>query len=184
MHFFLRTRDLLVNQKTMQSHLFTTLHPFSPVIFATATVVAFILLYNSRFNFHCYKLYTAWSNAYSEISPEVTLRPLSWLFARKITKGIHSRKPASLSPPNTVFNLCVPFSHTLSAAWTRCTTSDALFFQSKSALPLVCILTVSCPATPKSASLAWPSLLRRMLPALMSRWIFRREWRYSRPLSV
>ena len=31
-----------------------TLHPLSLVIFATATVVAFILLRNSRFNFHCY----------------------------------------------------------------------------------------------------------------------------------
>ena len=34
--------------------LFSTLHPLSPVIFATATVVAFVLLRNSRFNFHCY----------------------------------------------------------------------------------------------------------------------------------
>ena len=33
---------------------FPTLHPFSPVIFATATVVAFVLLRNCRFNFHCY----------------------------------------------------------------------------------------------------------------------------------
>ena len=31
-----------------------TLHPLSPVIFATATVVAFVLLRNSRFTFHCY----------------------------------------------------------------------------------------------------------------------------------
>ena len=29
-------------------------HPLSPVIFATATVVEFVLLRNSRFNFHCY----------------------------------------------------------------------------------------------------------------------------------
>lgn len=45
-------------------------------------------------------------------------------------------------------------------------------------------VTVSCPATPKSASLACPSVLRRMFPALMSRWIFLMKWRYSRPLSV
>ena len=52
--FFLRTRDLLVSQKTMQRHFFSTLHPLSTVIFATATVLAFVLLRNSRFNFHCY----------------------------------------------------------------------------------------------------------------------------------
>ena len=34
--------------------LFSTLHPLSTVIFATATVLAFVLLYYSRFNFHCY----------------------------------------------------------------------------------------------------------------------------------
>ena len=38
----------------MQRHLFSTLHPLSLAIFATATVVAFVLLHNSRFNFHCY----------------------------------------------------------------------------------------------------------------------------------
>ena len=38
----------------MQRHFFSTLHPLSPVIFAAATVVAFVLLHNSRFNFHCY----------------------------------------------------------------------------------------------------------------------------------
>jgi len=34
--------------------LFPTLHPLSMVIFATATVLAFVLLCDSRFNFHCY----------------------------------------------------------------------------------------------------------------------------------
>ena len=34
--------------------LFSTLHPLSTVIFATATVLAFVLLRDSRFNFHCY----------------------------------------------------------------------------------------------------------------------------------
>ena len=38
------------NEKTLFS---PTLHPLSLVIFATATVVAFVLLCNSRFNFHC-----------------------------------------------------------------------------------------------------------------------------------
>ena len=45
-------------------------------------------------------------------------------------------------------------------------------------------LTVNCPATPKSASLAWPSVLSSMLPAFMSRCIFRLSCKYSSPLSV
>ena len=52
--FFLRTRDLLVSQKTTHRHFFSTRHPISTVIFATATVLAFVLVRNSRFNFHCY----------------------------------------------------------------------------------------------------------------------------------
>ena len=38
---------------------FSTLHPLSLVIFATATVVVFVLLHNSRFNFHCYTQHEA-----------------------------------------------------------------------------------------------------------------------------
>ena len=55
--FFLRTRDLSSDQpqndaKTPFVHV--TLHPLSTVIFATATILAFALLRNSNFNFHCY----------------------------------------------------------------------------------------------------------------------------------
>ena len=52
--FCLRTRNLLVSQKTTQRHFFPTLHPLSTVNFATSTVLAFVLLRDSRFNFHCY----------------------------------------------------------------------------------------------------------------------------------
>ena len=52
--FFLWTRDLLVSQKMMQRHFFSTLHPFSTVIFAIAIVLASVLLRDSKFNFHCY----------------------------------------------------------------------------------------------------------------------------------
>ena len=52
--FFLRTRGLLVSQKTTQRHFFSTLHPLSTVNFATAAVLAFVLLRNSRYNFHFY----------------------------------------------------------------------------------------------------------------------------------
>ena len=38
----------------MQRHFFSTLHPLYPVIFATAKVMAFVLLHHSRFNFYCY----------------------------------------------------------------------------------------------------------------------------------
>ena len=69
------THDFLVSQKTMQRHFFSILHPLSLVIFATATVVAFVLLHNSKFNFHCYTQREA-TNTYSEISSEVTLQPL------------------------------------------------------------------------------------------------------------
>ena len=40
-------------KKTTQRH-FSHLPPLSPVIFATATVVAFVLFRHARFNFHCY----------------------------------------------------------------------------------------------------------------------------------
>jgi len=39
------------NAKTL---FYPTLHHLYTVIFATATVVAFVLLRNSSFNFHCY----------------------------------------------------------------------------------------------------------------------------------
>ena len=38
----------------IQRHFFSTLHPLSMVIFATATALAFVLLRDSRFNFHFY----------------------------------------------------------------------------------------------------------------------------------
>ena len=41
-------------QQKNYTDTFFILHPLSLVIFATAAVVAFVLLVNSRFNFHCY----------------------------------------------------------------------------------------------------------------------------------
>ena len=52
--FFLWTHDLLVSHKMMQRQFIFTLHPLSAVIFAIATVLSFVLLRNSSFNFHCY----------------------------------------------------------------------------------------------------------------------------------
>ena len=90
--FFPRTRDLLVSQKTTQRHFFSTLHPLSPVIFATATVVAFVLLRNSRLKFHCY---TQREVTPTQKSARKWRCDLSRLLARKITKGIYSCQPAS-----------------------------------------------------------------------------------------
>ena len=73
---------------------FSTLHPLSRVMFLTVTVVAFVLLRNSNFNFHCY--------TQREATPTHKSGDLSRFLARKITKGIHSCKPASLNRPIAV----------------------------------------------------------------------------------
>ena len=53
MHFF---HEIVIFRSAKKRHkdIFSILHPLSLVIFATATVLAFVLLCNSRFNFHCY----------------------------------------------------------------------------------------------------------------------------------
>ena len=93
-HFFPRTRDLLISQNTTQRHFFSILFSLSPVIFATATVMAFVLLRNSSFNFHCY---TQREATPTQKSARKWRCDLSRLLARKITKGIYSFKPASLN---------------------------------------------------------------------------------------
>ena len=86
----------MLNQNKWCKDTFSTLHYHALVIFATVTVVAFVPLHNSRFNFHCYTL--------CEAMPTQKLAQkwhcnLSWLLAWKITKGILSCKPASLNRP-------------------------------------------------------------------------------------
>ena len=93
--FFLRTRDLLVIQKTTQRPFFSTLHPLSTVIFATATELAFVLLCNSRFSFRCYTQREATPTQKSARKCAATSRD----FLREITKRIHSSKPASPNRP-------------------------------------------------------------------------------------
>ena len=75
--------------------LFSTLHPLSLVIFVTAPVMAFILLRNSRFNFHCYTQHEA---TYSEISLGMMLQPLATSCTNDY-KGHSLMKPASLNCP-------------------------------------------------------------------------------------
>ena len=76
--------------------LFSTFHPLSPVFFATATVVAFVQLHNSRFNFHCYRHCEATPTQKSAWKWHCNL---SQLLAQKITKGNHLCKPFSLNRP-------------------------------------------------------------------------------------
>ena len=54
--FFLSTnsRSFDQPQNDAKTLFFPTLHPLSTVIFATATVLAFVLLRSSNFNCHCY----------------------------------------------------------------------------------------------------------------------------------
>ena len=94
--FFPWNRNLLVSQKWCKDTFFPTLHLFSLVIFATATVVAFVLLRNSRFNFQCY---TQREATPTQKSAQKCCCDLLRLLARKITKGIHSCKHASLNRP-------------------------------------------------------------------------------------
>ena len=91
MHFFKKSCLIFWSALKWRRHFFP-----SSVIFATATVVPFVLLRNSRFNFHCY--------TQREATPTQKLArkwrcDLSRLLARKITKG----KPASLNRPTALF---------------------------------------------------------------------------------
>ena len=79
--------------------LFSILHHLSPVILANAAVVAFILLRNSRFNFHC-SIHSMNQRLYRN-QPRNGSCNLSRLLALKITKGIHTCKPVSLNCPLT-----------------------------------------------------------------------------------
>ena len=108
-------------KRKMQRHFFSTLHPLSPVIFATATVVAFVLLRNSMFNFHCYTQLEATHTQKS--ARKWCCNPLQ-LLAWKITKGIYSCKPASLNCPiklTTGDSLFYCSFHTTAGQWIRWT---------------------------------------------------------------
>ena len=92
------------SQKMTQRHFF--FHPPSPFPgnFCNWTVVAFVLLHNSRFNFHCYTQHEATP---TQKSARKWRCDLSWLLAIKITKGINSCKPASLNRPIDAREWCV-----------------------------------------------------------------------------
>ena len=91
----------VVSRKTMPVFCPHPPSPF-PVILANATVMAFVLLPNSRFSFHCYTQLEL--TAYSETGPGIGRCDLSRVLARKITKGIHSCKP--ISPKRPSYHCC------------------------------------------------------------------------------
>ena len=82
----------------MQRHFFPPSIIFPLVIFATAVMVAFVLLSNTRLNFRCYTIHSVNQHLLRN-RPGSDSCDLSRLLARKITKGIHSCKPASLNRP-------------------------------------------------------------------------------------
>ena len=94
--FFTKLRSSGQPKNSAKTLFFYTLHSLSLVIFATATVAAFVLLRNSRFNFHCY---TQREATPTQKSAWKWCCDPSRLLAWKITKGIHSCKPASLNCP-------------------------------------------------------------------------------------
>ena len=60
MHFiFHKLATFWLAEKRRKDTFFPTLHPLSLVIFATTTVVAFVLLCSSWFHFHCYTQHEA-----------------------------------------------------------------------------------------------------------------------------
>ena len=96
--FFPRTRNLLVSQKTTQRHFFSILHPLSMVIFATATVLACVLLRDSRW-FHCYTQREATPTQKSARKCAATSRDV---LRKRLQSAIHSSKPASLNHPISI----------------------------------------------------------------------------------
>ena len=56
--------------KKWHRHFFSTLHPLSTVIFATATVLAFVLLHDSRFNFHWVWLHAVYNAQHETTSTQ------------------------------------------------------------------------------------------------------------------
>ena len=92
--FFLRTRDLLVSPKTTQRHFLFTLHPLSTVIF---------LQLQQYWHLYCFAILISTSTVIHSVKQRLLRNrlevrcDLSRLLSRKITKRIHSSKPASLN---------------------------------------------------------------------------------------
>ena len=101
-HFFHELAIFRTAKKQCKEISPPTLALLPPVIFATAAVVAFVLLRNSRLNFPCY---TQREGKPTQKSAQKWCCDLSRLLAQKITKGIHSCKPALLNHPISTVQL-------------------------------------------------------------------------------
>ena len=78
--------------------LFSTPHPLSPAIFATATAVAFVLLRNSWYNFHCY---TQHESTPTQKSARKWCCDLLRLLCAKDYKGHSLVQTSFTEPPNS-----------------------------------------------------------------------------------
>ena len=136
--FFLWTRDLLVSQKMTQRLFFSTLHPLSVVVSATATVLAFVLLCSSRFGFHCH----TWCEAMPTQKSAWKWRfNLLWLLVRKNTKGIHLCKPALLNRPigqQKLIAVLVDHAKSNGATVRHITVRDGMHLMGLTVLPFPC----------------------------------------------
>ena len=99
--FFPHELAIFCQLKTEEKTLFSTLHHLSPVIFATTTLVAFVLLGNSKLNFHCYTQH--------ELTPT---QKLAWkqqlrLFATSCAKDYEGHSLIQTSFTELPNSLCV-----------------------------------------------------------------------------
>ena len=104
--FVPRNRDLLASQKTTQRHFPHTPSPFHGNI---CNCNSGGICTASQFQVQLPLLYTAWNNAYSEIGPEVTLRPMATSCAKDY-KGHSLVQTSFTETPNSLpTKLDVPY---------------------------------------------------------------------------
>ena len=78
--------------ETMQTLFSPTLHHLSPVIFANTTVVVFVLLHNSWFNFHSYTRHEPTPNQKSR--PEVAAATFRDFLLKRLQRAFtHANQP-------------------------------------------------------------------------------------------
>ena len=159
--FFPRNHDLLVSQKITQKTLFS--HPPSPFLCNFCNCNSGGICTASQFQVQLPLLYTVWSNAYSEISPEVTLRPLATSFA-KDHKGHSLMQTSFTEPPNRMpQNAFLPWTHDLLVSKT---TTQRHFFSTLHPLSPVIFATATVVAfvlLRNSTSIVIHSMKQRLL---------------------
>ena len=97
MHFFDELAIFWSAKKQRKDFFSPTLHPLSTVIFATATVLAFVLLCSSRFSFHCYTQREATPT--QKLAQKCAATSRDFLHERLQSAFTLDSKPASLNRP-------------------------------------------------------------------------------------